>query len=234
MSIVRGLFLVLFFASQANASLITNGGFDNCSPGIAFCLDGFDTFATEVNGNGDESFVVVDTPNDGVFFQIGTLTQPSFFVNTPAQGGGIRQEFAFTGGDLNIDINYNVLFDTSPFASNASRGAISATLFGPDANSMTQVLFNSESFFTASTPTLASVLNLTSDNLVAGFYTLQVAFTRAFQIGADNTLFGLTGISATSQNGGLAGGVVDVPEPRSVIIFLIASLGFLTMRKVRK
>jgi hypothetical protein len=228
--IVRSLFLITILASNAQASLIQNSGFDDCADPLAsFCLDQYEVFATESNSSGDESFVVIDSPaNPGVFFNAGRLTPPNIFTDTTPQGGGIRQSFNFSGGDLNIDVFYNTLFNSG---GTSTRGSIQATLFGP--GSATALLSDVFDFFLTdlSDTGAQGSLNLSStSDLLAGLYTLQVSFTRGFQIGQDVS-FGLTGVSATSQTGGLAGAPSDIPEPATLAMLFIALIGLVVMRK---
>lgn len=231
--LIRSLFLITLLVGSAQATLIQNSGFDQCADPLASsCLDQFEIFSTETNA-GNQSFSVIDSgSNAGVFFNAGRLTPPNIFTDTSAQGGGIRQSFDFTGGDLSIGVFYNTLFNSG---GTSTRGSIQASLFGP--GTVIPILSDVFNFFseTASSDTSAQGslnLNSTSD-LAAGLYTLQISFTRAFQIN-DSISFGLTGISATSTSGGPGGGSNPVPEPGTVALLFAAVVGITATRKSKQ
>jgi hypothetical protein len=235
--IVRSLFLITMFISSAHAGLIQNGSFDEgCALGEAFCLNGFDTFVDETDPNDPtrQSFArnIVDVPDGtpGVFFNVGPL---EFALPSPFTGGGIQQTFDFSGGDIDINIGFNILFGGAGFS---QRGRLIASLFGPTTPD-TAVLSETVNF--AQVPNAAAFggsevlggegnLNLTGDGLLEGLYRLEIAFSRTFIIDNSNVLLGLTGISVTSSTDG---GPNELPAPGTLILFFIALAGFAATRK---
>jgi hypothetical protein len=242
--IVRSLFLIAILSFSVQASLIQNSGFDQCAdPTVDFCLDGFEVFAdaTDPNNPNRQSFVrnfpVDPTTTPGVFFNAGRLTFSIFGING-FEGGGLRQSFDFSGGDINIDIGYNVIFGDEGIN---QRGQIVATLFGPDGSA--EALSDSFDFSAVSDPqdiinppsSAQGNLNLqtsVTDLLQGGLYTLEIVFGRTFLL--TDTLFGLTNISATSQTGGLENGSNELPEPGTLGILFIAIVGLVAMRHYKK
>ena len=232
--IFSSLLFIALFSSHAQASLIQNGSFDQCAdPAESFCLDGWETFLTDPT-NSDFDRIIPSDPiaNPGVFFNAGRISNTFPSGTSLNQGGGIRQSFDFTGGDLNIDIFFNAFFDG---VGSSARGIIDAVLIGPGSvpaitNSFDLADAGRRASDASGTITLQSVTNLLS-----GIYTLEVSFTRAFLLNSD-VLFGLTNIDATSQAGGLnnGGGVVEASEPNALLVLLAGIIGIAVFRQKKK
>ena len=165
--------------------------------------------------------------NPGVFFNAGRISNTFPTGTSSNQGGGIRQSFDFTGGDLDISVAFNAAFSG---VGSTARGIISAILIGPDSSTALEDSFDFADAGRRADEATGSLSLQTVTDLLAGVYTLEVSFTRAFLISSD-VLFGLTEIDATSQTGGPGGGVVETPEPGIIALLLIAVAGFAATRK---